>query len=321
MYKKNDLLQKLATLMLQADPNDHANTLGIDLVEFEKGRAVMKLDYHHALIGSPDTVGISGGAITALLDMCSGFCATTVLDPIGLTPTIDLRIDYLRTPKPNRTIYAEVEVVRTTEHVIFTRGVAWQDKEHPLVLSSGNFMNMPLETNFEQLLSNFFDSTKLPEKKTYRDEISPISKQLCLEVLTQARAKNDANILTNFIPYTRLLQMQRVKTAIENKWLYYMPPSRSLIGNPTLPAIHGGAIAGFMESAAMMHLLMKTTGENIPKVIDLNIDYIRAGLLKDTYAQCKIKRFGSKLIFMEVQAWQDDETRPIAKARLQVLYT
>jgi acyl-coenzyme A thioesterase PaaI-like protein len=70
----------------------------------------------------------------------------------------------------------------------------------------------------------------------------------------------------------------------------------TLIGNPALPALHGGAIAAFLEVAAVIELTWATawaaiedgtlTPEAItsghqfalPKTIDFTVDYLRSGL-------------------------------------------
>ena len=55
------------------------------------------------LVGNPETGVLHGGAITALLDACSGaavFAALTEWLPIA---TLDLRIDYLRAAGPAAT--------------------------------------------------------------------------------------------------------------------------------------------------------------------------------------------------------------------------
>lgn len=320
MTTQQDIMLAFANFMVSGNPGDHSHSLGISLVSHSEGKVTMMLDYHNAIVASPETGAIAGGAVTTLLDSCSGCCAVTVQDPIGLTPTIDLRIDYLRTPVINKPIFAEVKILNVTPHVIFTQGIAWQEEGVPIATSTGNFMNKPapwLEKEIGKYI-NVMDNN-LPKRISLAEEVITIDSEHCANVFKQAREQNNANLLIDFIPYAKLLGMQRIETQEADKWWYQLTPSHSLIGNPTLPAIHGGALAGFMEISALLHLTMKMDVVHFPKTVDFSIDYIRAGLLKNTYARCKINRFGNKLISMTIEAWQDEQTKPIAKARMQVL--
>ncbi|MDZ4332713.1 MAG: PaaI family thioesterase, partial [Pseudomonas sp.] len=86
-------------------------------------------------------------------------------------------------------------------------------------------------------------------------------------------------------------------------------------GNPTLPALHGGVIAGFMEHSAMLHLLMFMGIPHLPKIIDFSIDYLRAGHYRDTFVQCQVWRQGRRVANVAITAWQTNQTEPIATAR------
>lgn len=103
---------------------------------------------------------IHGGAITALLDSCCGFAASTALDQLGLTPTIDLRIDYMGPAEPHQPIYGVGEVYRTSKHVIFTRGIAHQgDPDRPIAQAVGNFVSMESGTfdDFREFILRSYD--------------------------------------------------------------------------------------------------------------------------------------------------------------------
>ena len=130
----------------------------------------------------------------------------------------------------------------------------------------------------------------------------------------EARERQDPNHLLQAIPYAVLLGMR-----VGPEGLFHLPPLQSNVGNPTLPALHGGAVGGFLEMAAIAHTMMVMEVVRVPKVIGFSIDYIRPGRLQETYAQCEIERFGRKMVNVSMRAWQDDDSRHIAKARLQFL--
>lgn len=105
-----------------------------------------------------------------------------------------------------------------------------------------------------------------------------------------------------------------------------------LIGNPLLPALHGGVTAAFLEVTAVMTLnwsylwddpeagkldLTDCAPHDLPrqpKTIDFTVDYLRTGLPRDAYARARITRAGRRYASVQVEAWQDNRERPYAQA-------
>lgn len=105
-----------------------------------------------------------------------------------------------------------------------------------------------------------------------------------------------------------------------------------LIGNAALPALHGGAIAAFLEITAIIELawtglydqieseevslddLASGRFPRLPKTIDLTTDFLRSGLPRDAYARARVNRSGRRYASVRVEAWQDDRSRPFAQA-------
>ncbi len=112
------------------------------------------------------------------------------------------------------------------------------------------------------------------------------------------------------IPYAVTLGVEPIVTGSD--FMMLMPFKQSNIGNPVLPALHGGAIGGFMELTAIAHLLISDTDGKLPKPIGINIDYLRRGKPLDTYARAVIAKQGSRVANVRVQAWQDSYEHPIA---------
>ncbi len=138
----------------------------------------------------------------------------------------------------------------------------------------------------------------------------------------QASTLRDANQLIQYSPYARLIGMQVVH--IGKQMMFVLPPIKSNIGNPSLPAIHGGCIAGFMENAARLHVLASDAfdfenGQPLPRVVNFSLDYLRPGRLLYTYASCRVERQGRKVVNVSVKAWQTNYQEPIARARTQLL--
>jgi len=119
----------------------HNVALGIEILELGAEHAVFRLPYAAHLVGNVETGVLHGGAITALLDACSGaavFGALTKPQPIA---TLDLRIDYLRPGAAGRDILARATCYRVTRNVAFTRAVAYHDDpDDPIASAAGTFM-------------------------------------------------------------------------------------------------------------------------------------------------------------------------------------
>ena len=104
-----------------------------------------------------------------------------------------------------------------------------------------------------------------------------------------------------------------------NEILFILPPDDKLIGNPVLPAVHGGVVGAFMEQAAAFHLLAKMENPVIPKVINFSLDYLRPTRLRETYAQCTLTRQGRYIANVSISAWQEQSDQPCAIARAHFL--
>jgi uncharacterized protein (TIGR00369 family) len=133
------------------------------------------------------------------------------------------------------------------------------------------------------------------------------------QLVSQAHEHGDYDSLISLTPYAKLLGMQCLR--LGEDMVFRLPANQDNIGNPILPALHGGVIAGFMEHAAMLHLLMFMDIPHLPKIIDFSIDYLRAGHYRDTYAQCQVWRQGRRVANVAITAWQTKQTEPIATAR------
>jgi acyl-coenzyme A thioesterase PaaI-like protein len=110
-----------------------------------------------------------------------------------------------------------------------------------------------------------------------------------------------------------------------------------LIGNPFLPALHGGVTAAFLEMAAMITLSWTWLGKDIedgtldvetlaagglprlPKTIDFTVDYLRSGKPRDAYARARVTRLGRRYASVQTEAWQDNRDRPYAQANAHFL--
>ena len=159
--------------------------------------------------------------------------------------------------------------------------------------------------------------------------MSPRPRPEPVQVIKQRR---DAALraLVGGVPYIQLMGFQFDRRGDELTAI--MPYDDNLIGNPTLPALHGGATAGFLETTAIIELAWAALWEDmeqgrldpttlhpthlprLPKTIDFTVDYLRVGLPRDTYARASVNRSGRRYASVHVEAWQDNRTRLFAQA-------
>jgi acyl-coenzyme A thioesterase PaaI-like protein len=91
-----------------------------------------------------------------------------------------------------------------------------------------------------------------------------------------------------------------------------MPFSPKIIGNPILPAIHGGMTGAFLETAAIAGVTRELDVAAPPKSTGLT--YLRPGRALDSYARVSVVKQGRRIVAFEARAWQDDLDKPIASA-------
>lgn len=119
------------------------------------------------------------------------------------------------------------------------------------------------------------------------------------------------------VPYASFLGIRA--EMLDNEILFILPENKKLIGNPSVPALHGGVIGAFMEQSAAFHLISKMDKPVLPKIINFSLDYLRPARLCDTYTQCKLTRQGRFIANVSVTAWQERIEQPNAIARAHFL--
>jgi acyl-coenzyme A thioesterase PaaI-like protein len=157
-------------------------------------------------------------------------------------------------------------------------------------------------------------------------------KRLQPEPVQVVKQRRDAalNSLVSGVPYVQYLGIQFDRRGDELTAV--LPFDEKLIGNPMLPAIHGGVTAAFLEVAAIIGLSWTllwdemeqgrtvpadpqgTPQFRLPKTIDFAVDYLRSGLPRDAYARARVNRSGRRYASVHVEAWQDNRSRLFAQA-------
>lgn len=152
------------------------------------------------------------------------------------------------------------------------------------------------------------------------------------EPMQVVKQRRDAALraLVDGVPYIRFLNISFDRRGDELTGVLNFDDK--LIGNPFLPAIHGGVTAAFLEVTAVITLSWEhmfpiiESGEidadaivsdesiRFPKTIDFTVDYLRSGLPRDAYARAFISRSGRRYASVRVEAWQDNHAKLFAQA-------
>ena len=152
------------------------------------------------------------------------------------------------------------------------------------------------------------------------------------EPVQVVKQRRDAalNALIGGIPYAQFLGIRFDRRGDELTAL--LPFHDDLIGNPFLPALHGGVTSAFLEITAIIELSWSLLWDEmelgrldpaavdqqhlprLPKTIDFTLDYLRSGLPRDAYARARINRSGRRYASVHVEAWQDNRARLFAQA-------
>ena len=134
------------------------------------------------------------------------------------------------------------------------------------------------------------------------------------DIFADLRVSKDFDQAIEMIPYAKMLGIQFSEDEAGLP-IFNLPFSDHNVGNTALPALHGGVVAGFMENAAVIHLMWMMDSPIMPKIIDFNVDYTLSGRAQETYARCEVVKLGKRIANVQIKAWQDDPDKIIAVAR------
>jgi uncharacterized protein (TIGR00369 family) len=101
--------------------------------------------------------------------------------------------------------------------------------------------------------------------------------------------------------------------------VFSMPFGDAVTGRPGY--LHGGAIAGLLEIAAVGALrdALGAQSEARIKPINVTTSFMRGGVPHETFASATVTRLGARVANVEAHAWQKDRARPIAAAQMNLL--
>ncbi len=114
------------------------------------------------------------------------------------------------------------------------------------------------------------------------------------------------------VPFMRFLGM-RFETLEEGHALLRIPYRPELIGNPELPALHGGVISALLDTCGGAAVWTRIGKHDRVSTVDLRVDYLRPGRPEDLLGMARVIRVGNRVGVTELRAFQPgSQEEPIA---------
>jgi uncharacterized protein (TIGR00369 family) len=132
----------------------------------------------------------------------------------------------------------------------------------------------------------------------------------------EGREAGDPQRLLDLGPYARFLGLTCTREG--ERLVVTMRFSPSLVGDSSIPALHGGTLAGLLESTASFHALFVSEVAGMPKTISLTIDYLRSARAVDTSCEATVIRHGRRFVVVQVSAYQERRDIPVAMALVKL---
>jgi len=314
-------------------------SMGMSVVAVSAGRGSMRQPAGPACVGDGPRQRLHPGVTTVLADSTCGLAVGAALSARQPYATLDLRMDHLRVASPGDDLQCEAECFRLTRSVAFVRAQVWQQRrDEPVAMAQATFM---LGTPVGQRRTRAAEGAAAgSDSRGAAPLASPHPGAGAAAAPTGGGQADSTPRVAEppprtapgsgwqppdqrspvwpalDMPYADYLGLHQA-TGDDGQALVLMPHQDKLIGNPFLPALHGGVLAGLAESAALLHLLQHTQGQRLPKGIDFAIDYLRAAGPEDCYASCELVRVGARVALVQVRVWQPYKgpAQPVAVAR------
>lgn len=314
----------------------YAVASGMTLVGTGPGRASLLLPARATWTGDAERKLIHPGCLSVLADTACGVAVGCALEQLEPFATLDLRMDYLRPPVAETDLICHAECHRLSRSVAFVRGELVQPgQSEPVATVYATFMRATAATRRKDVPAGAQGASAAAPGST-----SPVAEATAVATQRPTPAQAASSLIAPasiepsqvFVsraadvpealavppgrsPYVDFLNVHQ-QAQIDAGPVFRMPYKPDLIGNPVLPALHGGVLAGFGETAMVLHLLATNADlAGIPRSVDFAIAYMRSAKPIDTFAQSTTVRQGNRVALVMVSLWQDDPSRPVVQAR------
>ena len=298
---------------------------GMQVVDIGQGFVTLLLPARATWTGDTQRNLIHAGCLSVLADTACGLAVGCALEQLEPFATLDLRMDYLRPAVAETDLICHAECHRLSRSVAFVRGELVQPgQSEPVATVYATFMratastrrkDAPADAQAAQTTSAAPQPRPTPAQAA-SSLIAPASVEPSQVFVSRAAdVPETLAVPPGRSPYVDFLNVHQ-QAQIDAGPVFRMPYKPELIGNPMLPALHGGVLAGFGETAMVLHLMATNPSLTaVPRSVDFAIAYMRSAKPIDTFAQSTTVRQGNRVALVMVSLWQDDPSRPVVQAR------
>ncbi|MBN8816511.1 MAG: thioesterase family protein [Sphingomonas sp.] len=96
-----------------------------------------------------------------------------------------------------------------------------------------------------------------------------------------------------------------------------LSPTPELIGNPIVPALHGGAVTAFLELASGIELARRLERDDLPRLISANVQFLASMRLERLIAFPRVVRVGRRVAVVHIQASQGHPATVVCAAQFE----
>jgi uncharacterized protein (TIGR00369 family) len=123
-------------------------------------------------------------------------------------------------------------------------------------------------------------------------------------------------VVEEFVPFNKWLGV-KVELVDRGHIVLSIAPRPELVGDPMVPALHGGVISALGDAAGgfAVWTTVKSPASRV-STVDLRVDYLRPGRQEPLLAEAKVVRVGARLGWADVRLYHPNaEADLIASAR------
>ncbi|MBL8382638.1 MAG: thioesterase family protein [Burkholderiales bacterium] len=253
--------------------------LGAELAGVERGAITFRLPCRGPARGEHG--GVDARAMTALLDhACGAGVYAALREPLPIA-TLDLRVAFERDAPPGAELTVTARAGSVDGSVAFVEAAASAPDGVPVARAAGAFI-----VGAHPGGGDGGGRGGEPWRPA------------------RAFALGDAAAATHFADLLGL---------VRDGPLLVMPFADRLVGAMSLPALHGGAVAALLATAARE--LARADGGRAARLAAMTIQYLRAGRAESTSAEAVFEKRGTRSSVVAVSARQGHGAREVARAQ------
>lgn len=284
----------------------HNRLLGMRTGPSTRGALRFDVPHQPTVLGPLAGNAVHDGAVTAALDAAMGSAVlTSFAEHIRRSATLDLRLDFLRSARPGADVYCEGRCLSVSDHLAVVAGLAHDgDRDDPVAISTGRFAVFPPK----------------PERDLGEEIARSMAEGLSdLAALRSARGATPCRLPPALAeqPYLRTLGLALDMETTPVRGL--MPYHECVVGNPRVPALHGGALACLLQTTAAGELMRVNRSETAPRMSSCTVEYLRSADLIDCHASAVVVTRSRRYANLRASVWQSREDQPVAVATIHFL--